>query len=339
MQVHKFTPEKIVRATRLSLAMLISVIYTNYVGISEGIAVTMTCAILLYDNPTVGGTINKSRLRFLGTFIGFAFAMIFIIGFTNNLIINLIGIVLGAFVAAYWFMDNKFSYIGIMICATVPMLLINNGDINGAFLRVLCISLGVIIAYILICFFYPDYARNRILVSIKNTVNELQAILLTIKESNNYIDIEKIYLLNEANIIKEFAKIVRWHNELIYETKKSPQYSISTFAIYSHLRHIYHLISVMVFHLESNTIKDYKTQVLVQNILEQSQMIIELLDKNLSSHHLPKCLIEHQKHDDLSCNTNELSIPMIITHINNEMNNIIQELIIIIEIRQHNNYR
>ena len=68
--------------------MIISFVYVAYIGMSDGIWVIMTCAIILFDNPTLGGTINKSHLRFWELFAA-GFSLIFIIGFANNVIINL----------------------------------------------------------------------------------------------------------------------------------------------------------------------------------------------------------------------------------------------------------
>ena len=344
MDTSKFTPEKLVRATRLSLAMLISLAYVLYVDLSEGIAVTMTCAIILYDNPTVGGTINKNNLRFLGTLLGFLISMIFIVGFANSLVLNLAGMIIGVFLAAYWFIDNKYSYIGIMLCATLPMLLINNGDIKGAFLRVLCIGLGVFISYILICFFYPDYARDRILIALKGCITQLDVILQEVFEQKlNQIEIEALYIEQDALIVKEFTKIVRWNTEAQNEIKNCPEYLASAMQVYANIRHIFHLVSVIIFHLDYSENNDY-IQSKLSAILHKNQLIIDSLGKNLNSFYMPEefgnyqILLSSQEvnHDEFKYT--DLTIKSIVTIINDELDMILRELACLYNIRKQNNY-
>lgn len=340
----KFTPEKLIRATRLSLAMLISVAYITYVGISEGIAVTMTCAIILYDNPTVGGAINKSYLRFLGTLLGFLIAMVFIIGFANSMVSNVIGIIIGVFMAAYWFIDNKYSYVGIMTCATLPMLLLNDGDIRTAFLRLLSISLGVLIAYLLNCFFYPDYARNRILITFKTLITELNTLLDTLAEKGfTQEEFAKLYLAKEVLIIKEFAKFVRWHGEAQRETL--PLYTTAAFSVYANFRHIYHLLSIMAFNLEISEMQsDDISQNQLRAILAKSMVIINSLDMNYSNYFMPAEFNLHQtkdsaqKHTVLEYKDQDLSSTIIIANIVDEIDLIIKQLVIIYNIRKEQNY-
>lgn len=339
----KFTREKLIRATRLSLAMLISVAYITYVGIAEGIAVTMTCAIILYDNPTVGGAINKSQLRFLGTLLGFMIAMIFIIGFANSMIANIIGIIIGIFLATYWFIDNKYSYVGIMTCATLPILLLNNGDIRIAFMRLLSISLGVLIAYLLNCFFYPDYARNRILITLKVLVTEFNVLLNALYDQNaTQDDFTQIYLKNEPLIIQEFAKFVRWHSEAQHETL--PAYTSAAFSLFANIRHIYHLLSIIAFNLDINPIREHQlTSRELATIISKIKLIIDSLEQNYTNSLMLQKFLN--SNDKLARNQeqkifaeNELSATTIMATIATEIDSIIEQLIIIYDLRQTHNY-
>lgn len=342
MSTVKFTPEKLIRATRLSLALLISVAYVTYVGIPEGIAVTMTCAIILYDNPTVGGTITKSHLRFFGTLCGFMLAMVFIIGFANSMITNLAGIVIGAFIAGYWFIDNKYSYIGIMTCATLPMLLINNGDIRSAFLRLLSISLGVLIAYILTRWFYPDYAYNRTLISIKSLVTELQILLDSLLKQNfNQDEFEALYLKQETLIIKELTKFVRWHTEA--QREAVPAYTNATLSVYANIRHIFHLSSILAFNLDFDEMRDNEiSKNQLRAILAKSRVIIDSLAINYSNYFISAEFnldeIKAQAEENTPLEDDELSSVIIIANIEYEIDLIIRQLVIIYNIRKEQAY-
>lgn len=337
-----FTAEKITRASRLSLAMLISVAYITYFGIAEGIAVTMTAAIVLYDNPTVGGAINKSYLRFLGTLFGFLFAMVFIIGFANNMLINVIGMSIGIFMAAYWFIDNKYSYIGIMICATLPILLLNNGDLRIAFLRLFSISLGAVIAYLLACFFYHDYARDRVVTSMHKLISQIYSLLNSLQQSVlTAKEFEQLYHQQEEAIIKEFAKFVRWQSESIRETSVS--YSVISAKIFSHIRHIYHLISILATNFELEDIYDsLACKMRLESILASIREIIS----ELAIDNDPQTKIyETTKKNNLitdagivdtnpSINISEISVINILQNIDNELSFIKEELINLKRIRK-----
>ena len=99
MNTIKLSSEQLTRATRMSLAMLIGFAYVAYSGVSNGFWVYITISLLLFDSSTIGGTMAKGSSRVLGTFIASLYALVFIIGFANNFIINLIAIVVGIFLS------------------------------------------------------------------------------------------------------------------------------------------------------------------------------------------------------------------------------------------------
>jgi uncharacterized membrane protein YccC len=169
--------------------MIISFVYVAYIGMSDGIWVIMTCAIILFDNPTLGGTINKSHLRFWGTFFAAAFSLIFIVGFANNVIINLLGVVIGTFLAAYWYMDTAQGYIGGLISWTLPIILLNNNDIKSAFLRLMNIIIGIIVSYIMLRYFYPEYARDNMLKSMHKTLVELPPYVTVVGDAEKPVSV------------------------------------------------------------------------------------------------------------------------------------------------------
>lgn len=345
MNTPKFTPDKLIRAARLSLAMLISFVYTAYIGVSDGIWVMMTCAIVLFDNPTLGGTINKSHLRFWGTFIAAALAMVFIVGFANNVIINLIAIVLGVFLATYWFMDTKQGYAGGLITWTLPIILINNNNIKGAFLRLLNISIGILISYILLRFFYPEYARNKMLISMKNTMIELQTMLKAINDPNlNELQIQSVYLKNEVTILSQINSFMRWQDEAKTETKGHPEYVDSAVKAYLHVRRLYRLLSVIIFHFDCNKIRhNQNIQHKFSIILQQMELIIQALNKNYSTYYMPENLIIPE-HYSLTLDKDEyihhqaLSTLTISEIIHEEINGVIGNLVIFFQSRKANNY-
>lgn len=342
-----FTQSQFTRAARLSVAMIISFVYVAYIGISDGIWVIMTCAIILFDNPTLGGTINKSHLRFWGTFFAAGFSLIFIIGFANNVIINLCGIVIGTFLAAYWYMDTAQGYIGGLISWTLPIILLNNNDIKSAFLRLINIVIGIVISYIMLRYFYPEYARDNMLRSMKNTLIELKALLLSISDSQlNAEQIQSLYLNHESKILTEINSFNRWQTEAKWETKKAPEYVDAAVLAYLHIRRLYRLLSVVIFHFNCHEIRhDLKIQPRFTQIRQQLDEIIDALEKNQKQYYIPEILNQNNK--DIaseSSNHNEykhyqnLSIQTITDIIQIEIDVIITNLIKLFNSRQTHNY-
>ncbi len=341
----QFTTEKRIRATRLCLAMLISFMYTSYVGVSEGIWVVMTCPIVLFDNATLGGTLNKSHLRFWGTFFSAAFGMIFIVGFANNVIINVIAIGLGVFLATYWYMDGKQGYAGGLITWTLPILLLNNNNLKSAFLRLLNISLGIIISYFLLRFFYPEYARNRMLSSMQKTIEELETMLIAITDTKlSDAAIQAMYLQHETKILANINGFIRWQNEAELETKAHPEYVESGSRAYLHVRRLYRLLSVIIFHFDCSKIRTNNDVMDKFNLItQQMDLIIQALHNNRHDYYLPEQWLQNTSKDleseDMSyIHHQALSALSISNIIHEEIRAIMANLVIFFQSRKANNY-
>ncbi|RTL10997.1 MAG: FUSC family protein [Neisseriaceae bacterium] len=342
-----FTQSQFTRAARLSLAMIISFVYVAYIGMSDGIWVIMTCAIILFDNPTLGGTINKSHLRFWGTFFAAGFSLIFIIGFANNVIINLCGIVIGTFLAAYWYMDTAQGYIGGLISWTLPIILLNNNDIKSAFLRLMNIIIGIIISYIMLRFFYPEYARDKLLESMQNTITELKTLLSSISDPQLTTEqIQELYLNHETKILAEINSFNRWQTEAKWETKQAPEYVDTAVLAYLHIRRLYRLLSVIIFYFNHDEIRYNATiQPQFTQIKHQLEEIIDALSQNQKQYCIPAMFNQNNKNatSELS-NHNEykhyqnLSIQTITDIIQIEINVITINLVKLFKSRQTHNY-
>ncbi|HRG61993.1 MAG TPA: FUSC family protein [Burkholderiales bacterium] len=342
-----FTQSQFTRAARLSLAMIISFVYVAYIGMSDGIWVIMTCAIILFDNPTLGGTINKSHLRFWGTFFAAAFSLIFIVGFANNVIINLLGVVIGTFLAAYWYMDTAQGYIGGLISWTLPIILLNNNDIKSAFLRLMNIIIGIIVSYIMLRYFYPEYARDNMLKSMHKTLVELKILLLSISDPElGSEQIQVLYLNHEAKILTEINSFNRWQTEAKWETKRAQEYVDAAALAYLHIRRLYRLLSVVIFYFNCDEIRhNSKIQPRFTQIKCQLEGMIDALIQNQKQYYLPEIFNQNNKnitsellnHDEYQHYQN-LSIQTITDIIQIEINVITTNLIKLFKSRQTHNY-
>jgi uncharacterized membrane protein YccC len=340
-----FDKSKITRASRLSIAMLISFMYVSYVGVSSGVWVMMTCAIVLFDNPTYGGTLTKSHLRFWGTFFSAAISLLFIVAFANNVIFNLIGIVIGIFFAAYLYMDTKQNYIGGLISWTLPIILINNNDIKSAFLRLLNIAIGIAIAWVMLRFFYPEYARDKMLRTTQKTIHELKIMLLPLTDSSlSALQIQQIFLEREPIILADMARFNRWVEESKPETSKSPEYVSAATKAYWHARRLYRLFSVLIYHFDcSHIANNPKLQRYITQSLNQFDEIGNAIEKNMSSFAMPQNLVINtsilqQQELEYDLHHERLSATTIFELIQEEGNHLVADLIIVFQSRKANNY-
>ena len=166
-----------IRAARLALAYFISFIYIYAVNASDGVWIFIICTLILINSATVGSTLLKAYRRLKGNFFVFIFAFIWIQLFSNNDVANFIGLAIGVMAAVYYFFDTPDIDVGGFFILTLPLLLLNNNNLNILFMRASNITIGLIIVFILQRFFYPDYARLNLLKKMKHSLNSIQLLL------------------------------------------------------------------------------------------------------------------------------------------------------------------
>jgi uncharacterized membrane protein YgaE (UPF0421/DUF939 family) len=235
--------------------MLIGFIYIRGVNVSDGVWVVMTCAIVLFDNSTVGGALKKGYYRILGTIAASIFSILVIVLFSNSTIANLIAIVIAGFVAAYYFMDTEKSYVGGMITWTTPIMLINNHNLVTIFTRPLNIMVGIIISYLVQRYFYPEYGKNLVLGAFSNLINKEKLLLADVaKEKQVTTSLHRLVEKNEVDLIA----IINKTTKLIADSKSEPpmvnKYGEICTAMVIHLRRVLKFITVMIYHIEDETL-------------------------------------------------------------------------------------
>lgn len=275
----KLSSEQLTRATRMSLAMLIGFAYVAYSGVSNGFWVYITISLLLFDSTTIGGTMAKGSSRVLGTFIASLYALVFIIGFANNFIINLIAIVVGIFLSVYLFMDSKYTFAGLLTW-TLPVLLINYNDIRSSFLRLLNIMIGALIAYIMHRMFYPVKAHTRMLLAFKNTLSEVNNLLNLLVSATHHDQIQPSQVdATGTKILAEIGKFTRYLEEARIEKFCSSDQLDAAKSAYSYVRHLYRLLNVTLLCLNRGSFShDNLDSKQLAERAQQIEVIIKLLD-------------------------------------------------------------
>jgi hypothetical protein len=280
----KFSADKIIRATRMSLALLIGFAYVAYSGVSDGFWVYITISLVLFDSATIGGTMAKGSSRTLGTLIASIYALVFIIGFANNFVINIIAIIIGIFLSVYLFMDSKYTYGGLLTW-TLPVLLINNNDIKSSFLRLFNIMIGALIAYIMHRRFYPVKAHNKLLGVIKNTLSEINKLLEILITSARTAQINAVQVTSSGNtILAEIGKFTKFYEEACLEKFLSIQQLDAAKNAYVYIRHLYRLLNVTLICLKRGSFKHDTLEIeKLSTIVGQINLIISLLDGDLNN--------------------------------------------------------
>ncbi len=257
-----FNQQKIIRALRLCLTTLILFFFTWYYKIPEGIWSLFTIWLVMGDYNTVGGVFTKSLYRAAGTTLSAVYGLILIYFFHNNFFINLLALTPAVLVYCYLFMDGDKAYIATIGSVTLTLILLNYNQIDIAIIRTFNILLGIVASVFMIRFFYPQFARDELLV-IQANILFLTSQMITgyMDKSLSVADIKKLHSEYEQNIYKQFTLINRLIVEAKIETAKTPEYVIYTKSAYEHLRHIFRLTSLFSHYFTSDYIRDNITSI------------------------------------------------------------------------------
>lgn len=331
----------LIRAARISLAMIISFIYIRVTNVSDGVWIMMTGVVVLFDNSTVGGALIKGYYRMIGTITAAVFSILVVIAFADSTIMNLIAVVLGVFAAAYYFMDTKKAYIGIMIAFTPAIMLLSNHNLTIIFIRPLNIMVGIIIAYLVQRFFYPEYAKNLVLNPLIDLISKAQILLQSAIEvgldKDSHLKREKM----EINVISNINKAIRLIEEANGELSNVPDYGMVCDALIIRLRKTFKYIAVFSHQVEDKIIPKTKDlQLVIEKLISVLDMIQSSLEKSLHGHNElinSKEMLEALKNIEekyfAKCSNEQILILKMITK---ELLEIDQLMLKLLKIRQSN---
>lgn len=247
---------KIIRTSRLCMAFLITFFLTWYFEIPEKGWCFITLIVVLYEYTTVGGVLSKSWLRFAGTFSAAIYSMIIIYFFDNNAVINMIALMAGSFVYAFFFMTGNRTYIGLLGTITLTIMLINYNNIDATVLRPMNISIGIAISILTLLFFYPQYARDHVIRIQDDLLLQLVNMLNVFLDKDcDFNKVREAYLIYERTLLADIADYNRYNQEALFETKKVPEFHNKSLLALACTKRIYHLVSVFVFHLANDELR------------------------------------------------------------------------------------
>ncbi|RUR10161.1 FUSC family protein [Legionella sp. km772] len=236
---------KTIRTWRLALTCIFLFLISWYYKIPESSWSLVTIWFVMYEYTTVGGVLNKSMLRFLGTVISASYGVIIIYFCGNDPIINMLALVAGLFFYTYWFMGNDKTYTGTIGAVTLTIVLLNYNDIEVAILRAFNVLIGIIASVFMIRFFYPQYARNLLIEAQLGWCNQLIELI------GGYLDLEqeqqslknKSYTF-EHSFLANLATYNRLVGEAKMETKSLPSFTTHCIAIKEEVQLLFRLFNL-----------------------------------------------------------------------------------------------
>ncbi len=239
--------EKIIRTWRLALTCIFLFTLTWYYKIPEPGWSLITIWFVMYDYSTVGGVLNKSMLRFIGTGLSALYGIVIVYCCGNDPVINILALVAGLFLYNYWFMNGEKAYIGTIGCVTLTIALLNYNDVDAAILRIFNVILGILTSVFMICFFYPQYARKSVMEQQALWLDGLLEVLHScLNPQEDYSAVKsKADALDNQMIISR-ANYNKLLGEAKIETKAAPAFVVYSAAIQEQCQRLARLFNLFV---------------------------------------------------------------------------------------------
>lgn len=151
-----------IHSFKTALACSIAFAITRNVSFPVEQWIFITIFVVMCAQPNVGGMLQKSYMRFLGTLTGSIIAAATLILFGDNVIAAIAATVFAGFFFSFIATSTKSYYdSGTLGAATVAVILIGrNPTLATAVARFFEISLGILIATLVSQFVFPIHART-----------------------------------------------------------------------------------------------------------------------------------------------------------------------------------
>jgi energy-converting hydrogenase Eha subunit B len=248
--------QKAIRTLRLSLTCIFLFLITWYYEVPESAWTLITIWFVMYEYNTVGGVFTKSMLRFTGTTLSAVYGIVIVYCCANNPLINIIALIPGLFVYAYFFMDGDKTYVGTIGAVTLTIVLLNYNDIDTAILRVFNIIIGITGSMLMIRFFYPQYARDLIIEMQATFIIQLSTLIKDyLNPAIPLANLKVEYMHYEHKTITDYSSFKRLINEAKIETRKAPFFIPHAQLAMEHFKQLLRLWSVFFFYLSTDEVR------------------------------------------------------------------------------------
>jgi|LauGreDrversion4_2_1035121.scaffolds.fasta_scaffold60094_3 uncharacterized membrane protein YgaE (UPF0421/DUF939 family) len=276
---------RVIRALRLILALAAGIVTAHLINIPMSGWITVTTTVVLFDQETIGGTINRSKLRFLATLFGSFIALICILFFHDNWLIIWSLLSISCFVYAYIFMGSKKSYIGVLGIATMAILIFGSSgstSLEHAMYRIMDIVIGISFALLSMLLFFPQYAIKKSHQLIFSALDDITNLIRNIQNQDNIEQVRQHILTIETKFLNDVINFNKTIDEAKHELagKKNPQLIENYNKCVLQIRRLYRLVIVIFYYeLENDSLNNPQISQILFKIL---QVIQNISDKNQS---------------------------------------------------------
>jgi len=259
--------ENLINAFKTSLACIIGFIFAHLFNLHSSQWMIITTLVVMSSQTYIGGALQKSYLRFIGTFFGAFIAIITLFFYKENNYVLYTVIILSVFcftyTAKFWSGSEQAFTLGAVTVAII--LLSPEPNIHTALIRFFEILLGIIIALSVHILIFPMSATRKLNHLISDNFSHTLAYFKSITERNsdkndefeklimsNFIITQKLFTESKTELI---AKKKKRYNEIIFHQKR-----------------LFRAISLLDPYLKKKPIK-------LENINQEYPLISEMITK------------------------------------------------------------
>lgn len=225
-----FNFERLVHSLKTGLACIIGFFFLKFFPIPSSQWVLITILVVMCAQLSVGGMLQKSYMRFIGTLFGSILAILAVYLFDNNSVVAMIVVTGAAILFSYIATGNsRYNDAGTLGAVTVVIILLSqNSTVTTGFTRFIEISVGIIIATVVSQFVFPFHASLHLQRSQAETLRELQKYYRTF-----FLEVSSENLIeNEFELDETIVKSLSTQRKLANEAKRelfSEKFSIDYF--------------------------------------------------------------------------------------------------------------
>jgi hypothetical protein len=239
---------KCLHAARISLVMLIMFWLMTYLGITDEQWV-IVAYLVLFEYITVGCIVKSTYYRLGIIIITMLYSLAVIYFFDNNYMINLLATLGGLMICLYFFMGTQLAYIGILGATIITLMLINQNNEIQTFIKPLNMIVVLVITLITIPFFFPEYARDKVMKTqaafLENLCHMIQNFLDHVPPGND-----------DSNMLKNMTTFNMHIQDAKIETRKAPSFIEKNMICFEQTKKIYPLLSVALCYLNKEEKND-----------------------------------------------------------------------------------
>lgn len=247
-----FDQDQFILITRTVLTIILLFLITWYFEVSEAVWSLTTCTVVTFGMHTIGGFHAKAYLRFKGTLLSALYAILIVYTCGNNPIIDILALIPIAYLYGYY-LETSEAYIGILGLGTLTFVLLNYNDVENALIRLFNVMIGIVGSLVMMRFFYPQYARDKIIITLSDFINMISNVLEMYLDNTISLDeLKTEYDRFENVLLSKRSSFLREMGEAKKETTKTPRFMDHVSFIKTKIRHLHHLLSILVLYITTN---------------------------------------------------------------------------------------